>query len=115
MSSAGSTTTTAFERLQDVLKGMTELGASDLHISDGSGRVVACEIMRLTKSTQDCILDPARTDTMKDFIEDGRDIYGMQTFDQHLTELYRSGVITLETAKSAATSPSDFERNLRFI
>ena len=86
-----------------------------LRRADGTGRVVACEIMRLTKSTQDCILDPAKTDTMKDFIEDGKDIYGMQTFDQHLTELYRSGVINLETAKSAATSPSDFERNLKFI
>jgi len=38
----------------------------------------------------------------------------MQTFDQHLTDLYRAGTISLETAKSAATSASDFERNLQF-
>ncbi len=86
-----------------------------LRRKDGSGRVVACEIMRLTKSTQDCILDAAKTDSMKDYIEDGREIYGMQTFDQHLTELYRGGAIDFETAKAAATSPADFERNLRFI
>jgi twitching motility protein PilT len=41
-------------------------------------------------------------------------MYGMQTFDQHLTQLYREGLISLETAKAAATSASDFERNLSF-
>jgi twitching motility protein PilT len=41
-------------------------------------------------------------------------MYQMQTFDQHLTDLYHGGTITLETAKAAATSPSDFERNLNF-
>jgi twitching motility protein PilT len=82
--------------------------------ADGSGRVVACEIMRQTKSIQECIADSDKTDSMKDFIEKGRELYGMQTFDQHLTELYKGGVIDMETAKSAATSPSDFERNLQF-
>jgi len=38
----------------------------------------------------------------------------MQTFDQHLMELFQAGVISIETAKSAATSPADFERNLKF-
>jgi twitching motility protein PilT len=38
----------------------------------------------------------------------------MQTFDQHLMELYQSGVLTLEVARGAATSPADFERNLQF-
>jgi twitching motility protein PilT len=41
-------------------------------------------------------------------------MYGMQTFDQHLTELYLNKMIDLETAKGAATSPADFERNLQF-
>ncbi len=82
--------------------------------ADGTGRVVACEIMRQTKSIQECIEDPSKTDTMKDFMEKGRDLYGMQTFDQHLTELYRTDIITLDVAKHAATSPADFERNLQF-
>jgi len=83
--------------------------------SDGTGRVVACEIMRWTKSIQECIADPDKTDSMKDFMEKGRDLYGMQTFDQHLTDLFKSGVVDMETAKSAATSPADFERNLQFM
>jgi hypothetical protein len=35
--------------------------------------------------------------------------------DQHSTELYKGGVIDLEAAKSAATTPADFERNLQLI
>jgi Tfp pilus assembly ATPase PilU len=38
----------------------------------------------------------------------------MQTFDQHLMEIYKKGIIDLPTAKSAATSPADFERALNF-
>ncbi len=82
--------------------------------ADGSGRVVAVEIMRYTKSIQECIANPEKTDYMKDFMEKGRELYGMQTFDQHLTDLYRAGTIDMETAKAAASSPADFERNLQF-
>jgi twitching motility protein PilT len=38
----------------------------------------------------------------------------MQSFDQHLTELYRSGKITLETAIESASNPADFQRALNF-
>jgi twitching motility protein PilT len=85
-----------------------------LRQADGSGRVVACEIMRQTQSIQECIAEPSKTVMIKEFIEKGRDIYGMQTFDQHLTELYGAQKISLETAKAAATSAADFERNLQF-
>ncbi len=85
-----------------------------LRRADGTGRVVACEIMRQTRSIQECIADPAKTDMMKEYIEKGYEMYGMQTFDQHVTDLYRKGTIDLETAKSAATSTADFLRNLQF-
>jgi twitching motility protein PilT len=85
-----------------------------LQRADGSGRVAACEIMRQTQTTQECISDPAKTHMLKEYIEKGRELYQMQTFDQHLTDLYRAGVISLEVAKSAATSAADFERNLQF-
>jgi twitching motility protein PilT len=74
------------------------------------GRVAALEILRMTKTIEECIKDPLRTHEIKDFIEEGRDSYGMQSFDQHLTELFSKGVIDFDTAKSAATNPSDFER-----
>ena len=82
--------------------------------ADGDGRVVACEVMRRTQSIQECITDPYKTDMMREYLEKGRELYGMQTFDQHLTELYSSGVISMESARAAATSAADFERNLVF-
>jgi len=79
---------------------------------DGQGRVVAAEIMIATLGIQECIKDIKKTDQMKDLIERGRDIYGSQSFDQHLSVLYSDGIISLDTAKSAATNPADFERAL---
>jgi twitching motility protein PilT len=85
-----------------------------LQRADGSGRVVACEIMRQTKTIQECIADPEKIFMLKEYIEKGQELYKMQTFDQHVSDLYRQGTVSLETAKSAATSASDFERNLTF-
>jgi twitching motility protein PilT len=75
---------------------------------------MALEIMVQTKTTQEYIIDPARTGALKDVIEKSRSTYGMQSFDQHLTELYRSGQITLDTAKAGASNQADFERALNF-
>lgn len=83
-----------------------------LRRQDGQGRVVAMEIMVSTLSVQELIKDPARTWEIKDYIERSRDMYATQSFDQHLIELYQSGVISLETAKAAATNPADLERAL---
>ena len=79
-----------------------------------SRRVVALEIMRTTLSVRECIRDPEKIGEMKQFIESGRDQYGMVGFDQHLSELYKAGQIELDVAKAAATNPSDFERALHF-
>jgi len=81
---------------------------------DGKGRVVAAEVMINTPTIQDCIRNPDKTARIKEYIEKGRDQYHMQSFDQHLSFLYRKGIVSLEVAKSAATSPSDFERALSF-
>jgi len=99
-------------RLSETLMGV--ISQRLLEKADGSGRIVACEIMRQTETVKECIADPAKTAMVKEYIEKGREMYRMQTFDQHLTDLYREGLISLATAKAAATSPSDFERNLSF-
>jgi len=82
--------------------------------ADQAGRVVAVEVMRNTSTIAGCIADPDQTSAVRDHIAGGRIQYGMQTFDQHLTELYRGEQISLEVAMAAATSPADFERNLQF-
>ncbi len=80
---------------------------------DGRGRAVAAEIMMVTPTIRDLILDKERTGEIRDFIADGREQYGMQTFDQHLADLVTTGQVTFETALAASTRPSDFELQMR--
>lgn len=99
-------------RLADNLK--ATISQRLLPRADGKGRVVAAEIMIVTKTVQEYIKDESRTGSLKDVIEKGRSQYGMQSFDQHLTDLYHAGVISLDVAKEYASNPSDFERSLNF-
>ena len=81
----------------------------------GKGRAVAAEIMVNTPSIKDLILEGTRIGEIRDFIASGREQYGMQTFDQCLTDLVRAGEVTFETAKAAATNPSDFELQMKMF
>ncbi len=75
----------------------------------GAGRVPAVEIVRNTRSIQECIKDPARTSEILEFMSRGE---SMQTFDQHLLDLLRASKVSLETALAAATNPADFKTRL---
>lgn len=96
-------------RLAENLKGTVSQRL--LRRADGQGRVVAMEIMVVTMTIAEMIKDN-RTGEVKDYIEKGREMYGSQSFDQHLIELFQAGVITMDTAKGAATNPADLERAL---
>jgi len=76
---------------------------------DGKGRVAACEVMVVTGTVQDCIEDPARTHEIPDLIEEGREQYGSQSFDQHLMDLVRSDQVDFDVAKQNANNPADFD------
>ena len=52
---------------------------------DGRGRAVACEVMIVTPTIKELMLDRDRVSEIRDYIAEGREQYGMQTFDQHLT------------------------------
>ncbi|HKP76249.1 MAG TPA: PilT/PilU family type 4a pilus ATPase [Longimicrobiaceae bacterium] len=80
---------------------------------DRKGRVVAAEILRATGAIQDCIRDESKTSEIKDYVAAGRDTYHMQTFDQHLAELVRQGLVDFGVARAAASNPSDFELQAR--
>jgi twitching motility protein PilT len=82
--------------------------------ADGKGMVAAQEIMVSNMSIQECISDPKLTGTLNDFITKSSDITGGQTFEQHLVELYKTGIVSLNDAKGASSNPQDFERNLMF-
>jgi twitching motility protein PilT len=81
----------------------------------GNGRVVAVEVMINTPAIKELILDGSRIGEVKDFIAEGRDQYGMQTFDQCLADLVANGEVTFDVAKAAASNPSDFELKMRMF
>lgn len=80
----------------------------------GLGRVPTVEVMRATRTIREFIRRGERIEELAKLIEQGRDLYGMQTFDQHLLQLYKEGHIRLETAKTAASNPDEFERTVTF-
>ncbi len=79
--------------------------------ASGTGRVPAVEIMINTARVRDLIRN-AETDKIVHAIEEGTG-YGMQTFDQSLMELFKTNIISLETALSYATSPNDLRLNFQ--
>jgi twitching motility protein PilT len=99
-------------RLAENLKGV--ISQRLLPKATGKGRAVAAEIMVSTESIKEFIIDKDRTHEIAEYLSKNRDVYGTQSFDQHLSELYKTGVVTLDVAKAASTNPSDFERALSF-
>jgi len=80
--------------------------------ADGQGRCVVMEIAVNTGRIADAIADPDKTSTIAQLISEGA-YYGMQTFDQHLVSYVRDGIVTMEDALSASTSPHDLTVELR--
>jgi twitching motility protein PilT len=78
----------------------------------GGGRAPALEIMVNNGRVKDCILDPDRTHDIHEIVAESG-YYGMQTFNQSLINLFKSGQVTLEDAKSATSNPHDFELALQ--
>jgi twitching motility protein PilT len=83
--------------------------------ADGKGRVAAMEILIATGTARDMIRDANRLAELRDYMREGREQYGMQTFDQHLMDLVADGVVTYETAAAAASNPADFELQVRTL
>jgi twitching motility protein PilT len=96
-------------RLADNLKAVVSLRL--LPTKKQVGRVPAVEIMRSTRSIQECIRDPGKTAEITDYIGRGRS-ERMQTFDQHLLDLLRANKISIETALASASNPTDFQTKL---
>lgn len=74
-------------------------------------RVAAMEILLGTSRVRDLILKK-EIDMLKETMARGTQ-EGMQTFDQALYELYRSDVVTFETAVAYADSPNDLKLKIK--
>jgi len=83
--------------------------------ADGLGRVPAVEVLVQTEYVRDCIENKEKTKYIKEAIKAGTSQYGMQSFDQSLYQLYKSGLITLEEALKRATNPNEFRLKIQGI
>lgn len=81
----------------------------------GKLNTVACEIMINNPRIRSLLLDASRVDELRKAIEDGTHPYGMQTFDQHLMELYEQKLIGRDTALRFSSQPGEFDLRLRGI
>jgi len=95
-------------RLSDCLMAIVSLRL--LPRKDVHGRVPAVEVLRVTRTIQECIRDAAKTADIPEHILKGGEMYNMQTFDMHLAQLVKEGKVDMENAKLAATNPADLER-----
>jgi twitching motility protein PilT len=100
-------------QLSSVLKGIISMRL--VPRADGKGRVPAVEVLVATVTIKDCILDPDKTRLIPDVIEQGTIHYGMQSFDQSLFGLFKSGLITYEEAIKRASNPDDFALKVKGI
>jgi twitching motility protein PilT len=93
--------------LAGVLRGV--VGQRLVAHASGEGRVPAVEVLVVTGRIADRIVDPSGVggESIEELISDG-EYHGMQTFDQSLFSLFKSGEVTLRAALAAATNPHDF-------
>jgi twitching motility protein PilT len=82
---------------------------------DGKSRAVAAEVLLNTPAVKDMIIDGNRVSEIKDYMEASKEQYGMQTFDQALTDLVISKQISFHSAMAASSKPADFELKLRMF
>lgn len=100
------------KRLADSLQ--ATIGQRLLRKKNGSGLVVAMEIMINTPNIRECILGKDPMEKIIDYIArgKGKSGNGSRTYDQHLMELFESRQISKEEAIEAADSPNDFMQKL---
>jgi twitching motility protein PilU len=80
-------------------------------LKEGKGRIAAVEVMLNSPLIADLIFK-GEVHEIKELMKRSREL-GMQTFDQHLFELYDNGVITYEDALRNADSVNDLRLSIK--
>ncbi|MFH1868975.1 MAG: PilT/PilU family type 4a pilus ATPase [Candidatus Omnitrophota bacterium] len=80
---------------------------------DGAGRVPACEVMLSTPTVRK-MLSEGKTEQLTRIIEEGR-LFGMQTFNQSLTDWLNKKVISKESALYYASNADELALQLKDI
>jgi twitching motility protein PilT len=74
---------------------------------------VAAEILMGTRAVRDFIDQGKSFKDIVSLIEEGKDQWGMQSFDQALYDLWSAKRITAEAALQFATSPKDLKLRMQ--
>jgi twitching motility protein PilT len=96
-------------QLGAVLKGV--IVQSLLRKVDGTGRVAAFEVLVMNEGAANLIKE-GRTNQIYSFIQTGHKL-GMQTFESSLVALCKSGVVSIEEAKTKVNDLQSFEQLLK--
>ena len=79
---------------------------------NGGGRVAALEIMGMNLRVKDVILNgESEGKTYSDIISNGR-AFGMQTFDQHILNLFKDNLVSEETAYAYCSQKNALSRGM---
>jgi twitching motility protein PilT len=87
------------DRLGDALQGV--IAQRLLPKKDGSGLVLAAEVLVASGTVREAIKRPEGNPPLKDLVEKGTHPYGMQTFEMHMRLLFQQGLIDRDVAKAA--------------
>lgn len=85
------------ERLADALQGI--VAQRLVPRADGTGVVLAAEVLVGTGSVRESIKRPQSNPPLKELMEQGASMYGMQTFEMSIRQLVRDGVVDREVAR----------------
>jgi len=99
ISLSGGNTDDLRDRLGDSLQGI--IAQRLLPRADGQGMALAAEVLVGTGSVRESIKRPQGNPSLKELMEGGSQMYGMQTFEMHIKALVREGVLDRETALAA--------------
>lgn len=87
------------ERLADAVQGI--IAQRLLPRADGHGVVLAAEVLVATGSVRESIKRPVGNPPLKELMESGGEMYGMQTFEMHVKQLVREGLLERDVARAA--------------
>jgi twitching motility protein PilT len=72
-------------------------------------------VLIATPYIRECVENKEKTKFIREQISLGTSQYGMQTFDQSLLHLYRSGLISLDEAMKRASNPDEFRLKIEGV
>ena len=79
------------------------------------GRMAAVEVMITTAFIRECVADKDKTHLIHSAIAAGTSQYGMQTFDQHIFQLFKQGLVSYEDAMRFASNKDEFKLRVQGV